>query len=173
LSERYIEEPIVEIRSEQPYVGIAIQATQNEWDKVKELTSEIYEWLVRKGVEPAGALFYRYWIIGSEEEAFHMEVGVPVERMVIPDERVIAGFIPGGSYVTALHCGHPSQLPKSLNELEIWATKEGLELDKRWEEDDEIWNGRFECYLTDMDAEPDPSKCEIRISYLLMGDDAA
>ncbi|MDN7241593.1 GyrI-like domain-containing protein [Planococcus sp. N028] len=170
---RYINEPTIEIRSEQPYVGIAVQATLLEWDKMKEHVEELYEWLAKKEIEPAGPLFFRYWIIGSAEEEFHVEVGIPVERMAFGDEQVIVGVIPGGTYLSALHQGHPDHLAKSFNELEIWAKKEGLELDRRWEGEEEIWNGRFECYLTDPQIEPDPAKWEIQLSYLLMSDDAA
>ncbi|WP_255472887.1 GyrI-like domain-containing protein [Planomicrobium sp. CPCC 101079] len=170
---RYISEPFVEELLETPYLGIAIQATLLEWGKVIELAEELVDWLEKRGVEPAGPLFYRYWIIGNEKEAYHLEVGIPVERPIAGDEQILSSMIPGGSYVTAVHQGHPDHLAKSLNELEIWAKKEELELDKRWEGEIEIWNGRFESYLTNPDTEPDPNKWEIRISYLLLRDDAA
>ncbi|MGI2327539.1 GyrI-like domain-containing protein [Planococcus sp. YIM B11945] len=170
---RHITEPVVEMRPEQPYAGIAIQATLAEWGKVNELIEEIFKWLVAKELEPAGALFYRYWIIGNEEEQFHVEVGVPIERMIVGDERVIASSLPGGAYVTALHHGHPDGLDQSFAELEKWAQKEGLELDKRYEGETEIWNGRFECYLSDPSIEPDLNRWEIQLSFLLMPDDAA
>ncbi|PSL31695.1 effector-binding domain-containing protein [Planomicrobium soli] len=170
---RFINEPTVENLPELPYVGIAIQTTLLRWEKMNELIEELSVWLAQKELEPAGPMFFRYWVIGNEEEASQVEVGVPVERMVIGDDRVISSFIPGGSYVTALHQGHPNYLAKSSNELEIWAKKEGIELDRKWEGEIEIWNGRFESYLTDPAAEPDPNKWEIRISYLILRDDAA
>jgi hypothetical protein len=50
---------------------------------------------------------------------------------------------------------------------------EGLQFDKRWEEEEEIWNGRFEFYLIDSQNEPDPAKWEIELAFLLMRDEAA
>lgn len=173
LSIKYINEPVVEILPEMPYVGIAVQATLLEWGKANRLGDELYDWLLKMKIKPAGPLFYRYWIIGDEEEAVHAEVGVPVEQVIAGNDRIISSFIPGGSYVTALHQGHLGHLAKSLNEVEIWAKKEGLELDKRWEGDIEIWNGRFESCLTDSKQEPDSDKWEIKISFLLLRDDAA
>ncbi|TWT27881.1 GyrI-like domain-containing protein [Planomicrobium sp. CPCC 101110] len=173
MSIKYINEPAIEHLPETPYVGIAVKATRLEWEKVIELAEALVDWLEKKKIEPAGPLFYRYWVIGSEVEAFHVEVGVPLDQMVKGDEQVLSSMIPGGSYATAVHQGHPDHLAKSLNELEIWAKKEGLEFDKRWEDEIEIWSGRFECYLTDPEIEPDPEKWEIRISYLLLRDDAA
>jgi effector-binding domain-containing protein len=173
LAIKYIDEPIVEIRPEQPYVAIAFQAALPEVKDVRELGDEIYSWLAERKLEPKGALFCRHWVIDEERNAFHVEVGIPVERVVAGDERVIAGFVPGGSYVAALHRGHPDHLAKSSNELEIWAKKEELELAKRWEGEVEIWDGRFAWYLADPELEPDPTDWKIKISYLLMNDDAA
>lgn len=173
MTERYINEPKVEERSEQPYAAISIQASLSEWSKVNKLVDEIFEWLASREIEPAGPLFYRYWIIGDSNEPFQLEVGLPLEQMAPGDERVITGFLPGGSYVTALHHGHPDKLEQSFNELEIWAKKEGLLLDKQWDGDKEVWNGRFETYLTNFAVEPDLANWKIGISYLLLRDDAA
>lgn len=170
---KYIDEPVVENLPELPYVGIAVQATLLEWKKVNKLVDELLAWLAERELKPAGPLFYRYWIIGNEEKTSNVELGIPVERMVTGNERIVASFIPGGSYVTALHRGHPDHLAKSHNELEIWAKKEGLELDRRLEGEVEIWNGRFESYLTEFQKEPELEKWKIRICYLLLRDDAA
>jgi hypothetical protein len=158
---------------ELPYVGIACQAELLNWGKEGELADELFVWLAKRRIEPAGPVFYRYWIIGGNDELSQLEVGIPVEQVVPGDDRVISSFIPGGSYATALHEGHPDHLAKSLNELEIWVKKEGLEVDRRWEGKTEIWNGRFESCLTDPKAEPDLNKWKIKIFYLLLRDDAA
>jgi len=169
----YISEPTVELRTEQPYVAIPIQVTLKDWAQTTILLPEIYDWLNKKGIEPVGEPFYRYWCIGSDDTDFSLEVGVPVERMVTGDERIISSFVPGGSYAIAVHHGHPDQLETSLKQLEEWTKKEELDIDKRWEADDEIWNGRFEYYLTDPELEPDLYKWQIEIAFLLMQDDAA
>ncbi|MBD8013515.1 GyrI-like domain-containing protein [Planococcus wigleyi] len=173
MGQKYISEPFVEERAEQPYVGIPIVAGLSEWDEVNGLVGELFDWLKKRGIKPAGAPFFRYWCMGDSEGKYKMEVGVPVKRMVSVDERVVASYIPGGSYVRALHKGHPDELEKSLDALEQWALLEGLDIDKRWEGEDEIWNGRFEFYVTDPETEPDLNKWAIEIAFLLMRDDAA
>lgn len=173
MAHKFINEPIVEWRMEQPYVAIPVQTTLREWGKTAVLVPEIYAWIEKMGIKPVGAPFYRYWCIGGEDEEYTMEVGVAVEHMVSGDERVIASSIPGGSYAVAVHRGNPDILEDSLRELDKWAQEEGLEFDKRWEEEEEIWNGRFEFYLTDPDVEPDPAKWQIELAFLLMRDEAA
>lgn len=171
--QKYISEPFVAERTEQPYVGIPILAGLSEWEEVNGLVGELFEWLKTQGTKPAGAPFFRYWCMGDSEGKYNMEVGVPVKRMVAGDRRVVVGYIPGGSYVTAMHKGHPENLEKSLEALEQWAMQEGLDIDKRWEGEAEIWNGRFEFYVTDMEVEEDLNKWAIEIAFLLLGDDAA
>lgn len=170
---KYMTEPTIELRAEQPYVGIPIHAALSDWDKVNGLISEIFNWLDSKDIEPVGSPFYRYWLIGGEDENYQLEVGIPIERMISGNDRIIASTIPGGYYVTTMHSGHPDLLEYTLEVLEQWSKREELEFDKRWEGEDEIWNGRFEFYLTDPDEEPDPDKWQIEIAFLLMRDDAA
>jgi RNA polymerase sigma factor (sigma-70 family) len=74
------------------------------------LVGEVIGWLSRQGIEFAGAPFFRYWTIGDMDREFDLEVGVPVASVVSGDERVIAGFIPSGSYATMVHFGHPDRL---------------------------------------------------------------
>ena len=171
--QKYISEPFVEERTEQPYIGIPILAGLSEWDEINGLVGELFDWLKANGIKPAGVPFFRYWCTGDSEGKYKMEVGVPVKRMVTGDQRVVASYIPGGSYLAALHKGHPDNLGKSLDALEQWALQEGLDIDKRWEGEDEIWNGRFEFYVTDPETEPDLNKWGIEIAFLLLRDTAA
>ena len=171
--QKYISEPLVEERTEQPYVGISVLAGLSEWEEVNGLVGELFEWLKSQNIKPAGAPFFRYWCMGDSEGKYKMEVGVPVKRMVTGDRRVVIGYIPGGSYATAMHKGHPENLEKSLEALEQWTMEEGLDIDKRWEGEAEIWNGRFEFYVNDFETEKDLNNWAIRIAFLLLGDDAA
>ena len=173
MANKFIKGPYVEMKAEQPYAAIPVQVTLREWGKTAAMVPEVLDWIAKKGVKAVGAPFYRYWCIGGQDEEFTLEVGVPIEHMVTGDDRVVASSIPGGSYATAIHRGHPDMLAGSLDELEKWARAEGLEFDKRWEEEEEIWNGRFEFYLTDPETEPDPAKWEIELAFLLMRDEAA
>ncbi|ALS77967.1 GyrI-like domain-containing protein [Planococcus kocurii] len=171
--QKYISEPFVEERTEQPYVGISVLAGSSEWEAINRLVGELFDWLKVNNSKPAGAPFFRYWCMADSNGNYKMEVGVPVKRMVTGDHHVVVGYIPGGSYATALHKGHPDHLEKSLIALEEWAVQEGLDIDKRWEGRDEIWNGRFEFYVTDADRQTDLNNWAIEIAFLLVRDDAA
>lgn len=174
MAHRYISEPVVEYQMEKPYAAIAYETVDVEWEEAAALIPEIIEWLGKKKLKAAGTPLYRYWYSsGNGDEAFTLEVGVLVDRMAVGDERIVVSTIPGGSYLKAVHCGHPDNLPESHEALVQWARAEGLEFDKRWEEECEIWNGRFEVFLTDPKTEPDPEKWEIEILLLLVRDEAA
>ena len=154
-------EPKVEVRAEQPYAAIPIKVTLKEWGRANALVGEVIGWLSRQGIEFAGAPFFRYWTIGDMDREFDLEVGVPVASVVSGDGRVIAGFIPSGSYATMVHFGHPDRLAESLEALQEWGTRQGLE----WNSRGEVWGGRFEFYLTNPAEQPDLEKWSIEIAY--------
>lgn len=165
--------PKVDTKKEQPYVAIPVEMEILDREIIAALVEEVYSWLKRRRIEPDGKPFCRYWVMGGVEEKYQLEVGLPVARMAAGDDRVIASFIPGGSYASGLHYGTAEYLADSSYALEKWAQDEGLELDKRYEEDTEIWNGRFEFYPAIPDEDTADGEIWVEIAYLLMRDDAA
>lgn len=157
--------PVLGIRAEQPYVSIPIEVTSKEWGKANALVEEIFAWLGEKGVQPSGAPFYRYLVIGDSVKNFKLEVGVPVISPIFGDDRVITGSIPAGKYVTLVHIGHPDCISNSFNILEEWAKANEVRWDNQMEGKDEVWGGRFEYYLTDPAVEPDLEKWSTEIEY--------
>jgi effector-binding domain-containing protein len=162
-----MDEPQVEVRAAQKYIAIPIEANLNEWKKVNTLIKEVFEWLDQKSLQPNGAPFFRYWIIGDKYEKFKLEVGVPIRRSVEGDERVIVNTIPAGKYAVLVHTGHPDRIHNSLKLLEEWAVKRGFEWAKDMEDNKEIWSGRFEFYLTDPAVEPNLENWSTEILYLI------
>ena len=67
---------------------------------------EVFGWLGARGVEPAGAPFFRYCRIDMEN-TLEIEVGVPVATPVAGEGDVLVGVLPAGRYVEVLHAGHP------------------------------------------------------------------
>ena len=105
-------EPSIETRAEQPYVGINRFVTMQTINEVADRMPEVFGWLAARGVQPAGAPFFRYHTIDMERE-LEIEVGVPVPRgSAVPasDDEVTAGVLPAGRYATVAHVGHPDQL---------------------------------------------------------------
>lgn len=83
ISERYkTTEPKLEHRDEQHYVAIRSQVTMPELGTVlPPLIGEVFGWLGSKGLEPAGAPFWRYLVIDMEAK-LEIDVAVPVATAV-------------------------------------------------------------------------------------------
>jgi effector-binding domain-containing protein len=156
-------EPTVLERTEQPYVAIPIRATLREWGGVNALVPEVVGWLAARGIAPAGAPFYRHLVVGGLDERFSVEVGFPVAEPVEGDGRVVAGAKPAGRYVVAVHHGHPDGIAKSHQALVAWAGEHGVPLAR----DGDVWDGMYESYRADPAVEPDPSKWETELAYLV------
>ena len=168
-----VEGPEVKSRIEQPYAAIPVVRSVLDRVEIAALAEEVYRWLNHRGIEPDGNPFCRFWIMGGVEEQFHMEVGIPIARMTAGDHRVTASVIPGGTYAAAVHKGAADHMEDTCYALQKWALDEGLELDRRYEEDTEIWNGRFEFYPAIPQNAEEFSEMDVEIAFLLMRDDAA
>lgn len=162
-----IDGPGIEVRAEQPYVAIPIQVTFREWGQANALVPQVYGWLAANNIIPAGPPFFRYHVIGSMDEKFHLEIGVPVGNPVEGDGRIVAGAIPAGSYATLVHTGHPDKLIHAYTEFEKWIAAQALQVDTHHNGSNDVWAGRFEFYLTNPEEEPDLNKWAIQIAYRL------
>ena len=89
------------------------------------LHGEVFAWLGRQGVAPAGAPFWRYVVIDMEA-GFEMEVGVPVASAVPGGDRVFAGVLPARRYATLRHSGYSKDLYEATRALLEWAEQNGL-----------------------------------------------
>jgi len=152
-----------EERREQPYVSIPIRASLSEWGSVNALVPEVFGWLASRDIAPAGALFYRYRVVGSMDEKFDVEVGVPVAAVVEGDGRVLAGAKPAGRYAVRVHHGHPDSISETHLALLAWTEEQGFPAVR----DGEAWGGVFESYRTDPEVEPDPAKWETELAFLV------
>jgi len=160
-------EPRIEVRAERFYIAFPVEITLKEWDTANALFEELFEWLNKKGLQPNGAPFFRYWMIDDNNQRFKLEVGIPVVNATFGDERVIADTMPEGKYMIITHKGHPDRIHETVNILEEWSEDRGLILDKSVKGNEENWGGRFEYYLTDPQVEPDRTKWAIEIALKL------
>jgi DNA gyrase inhibitor GyrI len=137
------EQPFRHIRGTQRYVAIATAVTMDEFDTVGSLVAEVYAWLERQGAVPAGPSFVR--ILTSDMTAkLDIEVGVLVEPPLNGDDRVVAGSIPSGSYVTLFYTVEEESDHVQANvEIQAWAANQGLEWQIDRSGDVDTWGGRF------------------------------
>src|SRR5688500_7079874 len=100
-----ITEPKVENRDAQHYVGIRTQVPMKGLKKaIPQLTGEVFAWLEKQGVEPAGAPFIRYHVINMETQ-MDVEMGVPVASALSGDRRIAPGVLPAGRYAALVYTG--------------------------------------------------------------------
>ena len=155
-------EPTIVELPDRPYVSLPGTVTMQTIGKIADRLPEVFGWLGARGIEPAGAPFFRYNVIDMAAD-LELEVGVPVGAPVEVSGELIAGTLPGGRYVTVTHHGHPDGLHDATAALLGWAADQGLV----WDRSGNRWGCRLEVYLTDPASQPDMSKWETELQFRL------
>jgi effector-binding domain-containing protein len=161
-------QPRIQERAAQPYLAIPLTVTMEGGfgEEVESGFSELFGWLEEHGVAPAGAPFIRFLVIDMEGE-LEIELAVPVTEGVPGEGRFRADVLSAGRYGTLLHVGSYDDLVASNATLQEWAEEQGIVWDS-WDTDlGSAWRGRIEHHLTDPKVEPDPSKREVEVAYLI------
>ncbi|MBK8618453.1 MAG: GyrI-like domain-containing protein [Anaerolineales bacterium] len=157
-----ITEPKLVERSEQHYVAIRKLVTMAEIGPIlPPLSDDVFAWLAEKGIQPSGAVFWRYNVVEMDKK-LEIDVAVPIASAVKGDGQIIADVLPAGRYATMLHTGHPSELEEATANLLAWAEKNNIQ----WKMNGERWGGRVEWYYSGPDTEPDMSKWETELAFL-------
>jgi effector-binding domain-containing protein len=93
-----------------------------------------------------------------------IELGVPIDGEAPVDERVHQGLLPAGRYAVLVHIGPYDGLVGANGALQQWARARDIV----WAMDDGgRWRARVENYLTDPSQEPDASKWQTELAYLI------
>jgi len=155
-------EPQLEQRQAQPYLGIRSQLTIQELGTVlPPLSDEVFAWLQKEGLKPAGPPLWRYLIVDMERK-LEIDVGIPLASAHPGGGHIIADVLPGGRCATALHTGHPDELEQAKAAPLAWAEGRGIE----WRMDGDRWSGRVEWYLPDPAAESNMHKWRTELAFL-------
>lgn len=157
--------PEITERAAQPYVAIRAQVTMQGLGDLADRLGSVFGWLAARGLEPAGAPFFRYNVIDMEREL--VEAGVPVEAGADGDDQVLSGVLPGGRYATLTHVGPYDGLAAATADLLHWAGEHGIRWDMAAGDDGERWGARLEIYLTDPGSQPDPSTWATQLAFRL------
>ncbi len=157
-----ITEPKLVDRDEQHYVAIRKLVTMAEIGPIlPPLSDDVFAWLAEKGIQPSGAVFWRYNVVEMEKK-LEIDVAVPVASAVKGDGQIIADILPAGRYAIMLHTGHPAELEEATANLLAWAEKNNIQ----WKMNGERWGGRVEWYYSDPAIEPDMTKWETELAFL-------
>lgn len=159
-------EPTIVERSAQPYMSITGLVTMQRIPEIADRMPEVFQWLAARGIEPAGAPFFKYNVIDMERE-LEIEVGVPVADVLEGDDVVRPGVLPAGRYASVTHVGHPQQLIDATAALLQWAAQQGLSWDVTRTDRGERWGCRLELYKSDPAVEPDMNKWETELAFRL------
>lgn len=163
-------EPVLEYRNEQPYAAIRSEVSMQEIPAVlPPLVPEVFAWLGKNNVTPAGPPFFRY-LACNPGNRFMVEVGVPVATAVNGDDRVQGGSFPTGRYAKVTHLGSYDRLKEAHMFLEAWVEKNGLHCKQSVSNGSISWDSRAEFYVNDWKEEPDPDKWQTDVLFLVADD---
>ncbi|SRR5258706_9703852 len=161
-----ITEPRLEDRKAQHTMGIRMRVPMQEMQKViPQLLDEVFSWLGKQGVEPAGPPFIRFHVIDMQGK-MDIELGVPIAGALVGDGRISAGILPAGRYATLVYTGVKNGIEANKALIE-WAAKNGIMWDRWDDENGDAFGGRYESYLTDPDHEADQTKWETEVAIRL------
>ena len=160
-----ISEPKLEDRAEQHYVGIRTQVPMSKFKKIiPEFLGELFAWLGKQGMQPAGAPLMRYHVINMAGN-MDVELGIPVANPVQGDGRIAPGVIPAGRYAALVYSGVTGIAGnKALLE---WAARNNLKWDRSEDEKGDTFRARVEYFLTDPAEQPDRNKWETEVAIKL------
>lgn len=158
--------PRIVERAEQPYVAVSGRVTMQTIGAIADRLPEVFAWLGARGLEPAGAPFFKYDLIDMERQ-LEVEAGVPVAAAAAGDGEVAAGVLPAGRYASLTHVGHPDELVQATTALLDWAAQQGLAWDMTETPEGQRWGCRLEVYKTDPAEQPDMSKWETELLFRL------
>jgi len=165
-----ITKPKLEDRPEQHYVGIRAGVPMRQFKQIiPQVLNELFAWLGKQGVEPAGAPFMRYHVINMAG-SMDVELGVPIATAVPGDARVSPGVLPAGRYATLVYSGVTGI--KGNKALIEWAMKNDITWDRWDDEHGDAFRARVEYFLTDPAEQPDKKKWETEVAIKVTDDHA-
>jgi effector-binding domain-containing protein len=117
---------VLEEREPQPVLSIraAVRLTQLT-EAQGERLRELWSFMRRRGVQPAGPPFVRYHTFGEPET--DLETGVPVGAAASGEGRIARGELPGGAAITTWHAGSHDGLGAAYGRLGAWLKEHGRE----------------------------------------------
>ena len=114
--------PQIVERDAQDYVGIRRPVPEGVPAMVDEAFPELFDWLEKHGIPPAGPPILRCWRIDADGEPLLMEAGCPVAGPVPVKGEIRTDTLPAGRYLTATHVGPY----RSESEPDLGAAREAL-----------------------------------------------
>lgn len=148
------------------YAAVAAEVSIPFGDAIGPLMGEAAGYLESAGVKELGAVF-KYDVIDMPR--LEMQFGFLTADAVKGNDRVKAGVLPAGKYVTVTYVGPYDDLEQATAVVIGWARLVGVEWDSTPSPTGERFASRFEIYLNGPMDEPDPNKFETEIWIKVRG----
>ncbi len=160
--------PRIETRPARPYVGTRTVMAMRDFDReIPAMTATVSRWLDVQGVRPSGQPFLRYHAIAMPER-MDVELGIPVLHAHDAGGQVESGLLPAGRYAVAVYSGVENGVPAN-RELIDWISAQGEQPIAHASEKGEVFQSRYETFLTDAEAEPDRHRWRIEVAIQVRG----
>ena len=138
----------IEHRPSQPFVGATASVQMDHFAPAADQIPAILSWLAQQGVEPTGAVFFRYLVIDMAADLV-IQVGVPVAAEPADPGPWEVDSLPAGQYVTTTFTGPGDRLMGVTGDLLTWTKDQGLQLDQHPSDAGDVFGCRLEIYETD------------------------
>ena len=157
--------PRFEIRPAQSYAAIRLKTPRrNLAVEAPKQIAEVAKWLGKNRIAPGGPPLIRYLSIGNDESV-DVEIGIATSEPA-GGGKIIAGTLPRGRYLTAVHTGPYDRLVETTAAFLEWAKANGVVFDNATGPTGTAWKARVEHYLTDPEEQPNPEKWETKLAFL-------
>jgi effector-binding domain-containing protein len=160
-----IGKPRIAQRAAQPFVAVRRDVLIPFGPAIDEAMGTLFSELEAQGIQPAGAVFFKYDIVKMPE--LQIEFGIEVSAAMTPRAPLVGGMLPAGRYAELTYFGHYDHLIEANAALIGWARTEGLDFDMESRPDGDHFAARVEFYLNSPQEEPDPDKWETVVAFKL------
>lgn len=160
--------PRFEIRQSQPYAAIRLKTQRRNLAlEAPKAIAEVAKWLAKNRIAPGGPPLIRYLSIGNDETV-DVEIGIGTSEPA-GGGKILAGSLPRGRYLTAIHVGPYDGLVDTTAAFLEWAKANDVTFDNATGPTGTVWKARVEHYLTDPEEQPNPAKWETKLAFLTRG----
>ncbi|MGN6486598.1 MAG: GyrI-like domain-containing protein [Devosia sp.] len=149
-----IGKPRIVERTAQPYAAVRRQVVMPFGGAIDEAMGKLFGGLEARGIQPAGAVFFKYDVVRMPE--LEIEFGVELAAPLHNPGDLVGGMLPAGRYAELTYFGHYDHLIDANAALIDWARAEGLAFDMEARADGDHFASRVEFYLNSPEEEPDP-----------------
>lgn len=154
LEDQMLTEPKIVEKTAQPFAAIMLTLRQPEIaQQAPPLIDDVITWVRAAGGELTGPSFFNYvsFFPGGSME---MQVGIPTDRVLVPEGRFVTGTNPGGRFASLIATVPYSDLHDANMKLMKWTGDQKLQLDGVVDGDRFVGANRMEIYHKDPGEDP-------------------